>query len=286
MHYGTKSKLKEQEFIMGNNGSLRRLELPLRAVDMGLAVKDGVREVRFNLRRGARGLVHDAQAAANSLSPVSGPLALFGESVERAMCTTARLLRTVDRAAVDLLSSDGAYRALEVPLRSSATYFENGVDAGSLRLFTQDHYWRYRHWLAMKGRADVFVREQGIERAGRQFGGERPSVGESEADRFTRLAHAILALGQSDIVVAATASEHERVDATTELAWQAAVCTVLAGEIALGWPELAPKEQTNTALMLADEIVAATRQAWGLDLSTGASEAGLSRWLNFTLRHV
>lgn len=273
---------------METNNSLPRPDLPRRALDMGLAVKDGVREVRFNLRREARRLVQDAQAAVSNLSPASGPLALFGEPVERAMCTTARLLRTVDRAAVDLLSSDGAFRAFEVPLRSSATYFESGEEAGSLRLFTQDHYWRYRHWLAMKGRADVFVREQGIERAGQQFGAERSTAGDSEADadRFRRLAQAIQALAQSDILVTAPASEEKRIGTTAELAWQAAACTVLAGEIALGRPELAPKQQTNTALMLADEIVAASQQAWGLDFALGASAADLTGWLKFALRHV
>lgn len=277
---------------MDNDNSPPRPEPPLRALDMGLAVKDGVREMRFNLRREARRLVHDAQAATNDLSPASGPLALLSQPVERAMRTTVRLLRTVDRAAVDLLSSDGAYRALEVPLRSSASYFENGVDTGSLWLFTQDHYWRYRHWLVMKGRTDVFVREQGIERAGQQFGAESPapSAGEAavEADRFRRLAEAILALARADILVAAPAPDHahEGVDATAELAWQAAACTVLAGEIAIGRPDLSPKQQTSTALMLADEIMAATRQSWGPDAAIGASAAGLSRWLNFALRHV
>jgi hypothetical protein len=61
---------------------------------------------------------------------------------------------------------------------------------------------------------------------------------------------------------------------------------VLAGEIALGRPELAPKQQTSTALTLANEIVTASQQAWGLDLATGVSAADLSRWLDFALRHV
>lgn len=164
----------------------------------------------------------------------------------------------------------------------------HGVEAGSLRLFTQDHYWRYRHWLAMKGRTDVFVREQGIERAGQQFGSERSTAGDSEteADRFRQLAQAIRALAQSDILVVTPASEEKRVGTTSELAWQAAACAVLAGEIALGRPELAPKQQTTTALMLADEIVVASQQAWGLDFAIGASAAGLTGWLKFALRHV
>ncbi|MDP9898838.1 hypothetical protein [Variovorax ginsengisoli] len=269
--------------MMENNGCPPKFELPLRADDMGLAVKDGVREVRFNLRQGARRLLQGAQAAAEDRGSVSGPLALLGEPLERAMRTTARLLRTVDRAAVDLLSSDGAYRALEVPLCSSGSYFDNGVESSALRRFTQDHYWRYRHWLAMKGRTDVFVREQGIERAGHWLGSESAAV---ERDRFGLLAHAILALAKSDILVPAALPEREGLLATAELAWQAAVCTVLAGEIAVGLPELTPKEQTITALWMADEIVGATRDAWGSDLAVGASATGLARWMRFALRHV
>lgn len=274
---------------MDKQGCPPRLERLVPLGDPGLAVKDGVREVRFNLRRGARRLVEGAQAAthADEGASVPGPLALLGEPLDFAVRTTARLLRTVDRAAVDLLSSDGPYRAMEVPLRSSASYFEGRVEAGVLHLFTQDHYWRYRHWLAMKGRTDVFVREHGIERAGQQLAaGWMAGESAPDDDRFRRLAQVILALAVSDIVVPSAGPEHESRSATAELAWRAAACAVLAGEIALRLPELEPKEQTTTALRLAGEIMDATQQAWAHDLVVGAPASGVARWLNFALRHV
>ena len=274
---------------MDKQGCPTRLEAPVPGGDTGLAVKDGVREVRFNLRRGARRLVEGAQAAAyaDDRASVPGPLALLGEPLDFAVRTTARLLRTVDRAAVDLLSSDGPYRALEVPLRSSVSYFEHGTEAGALRLFTHDHYWRYRHWLAMKGRTDVFVREQGIERAGQQLAACcAAGQGAPNDDRFRQLAQVILALAASDILVPSAGPEHESPGATAELAWRAAACAVLAGEIAVGLPDLAPKAQTTTALRLASEIMDATQQAWSHDIFGDAQASGVARWLNFALRHV
>lgn len=276
---------------MENPGCPPRIELPRPGIDAGLAVKDGVREVRFNLRRGARRLVEGAHAVTHpdDRASVPGPLALLGEPLDFAVRTTARLLRTVDRAAVDLLSSDGPYRALEVPLRSSASYFHGRADADVLLRFTHDHYWRYRHWLAMKGRDDVFVREQGIERAGQQLvsgGMAGAPAASAEDDRFKRLAQIILALSAAEILVPSGGPEHANPAATAELARRAAACAVLAGDIALGLPDLPPKAQTTTALQLASEIMDATQQEWAHDLAVGAPAAGLARWLNFVLRHV
>lgn len=276
---------------MENPGCPPRIELPQAGIDAGLAVKDGVREVRFNLRRGARRLAEGAHAVTHpdDRASVPGPLALLGEPLDFAVRTTARLLRTVDRAAVDLLSSDGPYRALEVPLRSSASYFEGHAEAGVLLLFTHDHYWRYRHWLAMRGRDDVFVREQAIERAGLQLfsgGMAGAQAASAEDDRFKRLAQAILALSTADILVPAARPANETKEAAAELAWQAAACAVLAGEISLLLPDFSPKVQTTRALQLASEIMDSTHEAWAQDLAVGAPVAGLARWLSFALRHV
>ena len=267
--------------------------LPFRAPDVPLAVKDAVREVRFNLRRGARKFAASVEAVAQhpDFAAEGQPLALLADSLGFAMRTTAGVLRTVDRTAVQLLASDRPYRDTVVPLRSSAWYF--GPASGSVsedaRAFTQDHFWRYKHWLSLRGWSHLFVHEQGFDTAAQHLiAGRvaRPDDGQMGTDlHLQRVAEVILALHAASIFTPAHWSDEEQHAAPTDLAWHAALCTVLAGEIA---PTLDVdfKQQTAAALALADEITTArpycmAPESWSSD---GVPE--LVRWLGFSLRHL
>ena len=267
--------------------------LPFRAADVPLAVKDAVREVRFNLRRGARKFAASVEAVAQHPDfPAEGqPLAMLADSLGFAMRTTAGVLRTVDRTAVQLLASDRPYRDTVVPLRSSTWYF--GPGSGSVsddaRAFTQDHFWRYKHWLSLRGWSHLFVHEQGFDTAAQHL--IAGHVGRLDAAptgtdlHLQRVAEVILALHAASIFTLAHWSDEEQHAAPTDLAWHAALCTVLAGEIA---PTLDVdlKQQTATALTLADEITTARPYCMAPESSSADGASELVRWLRFSLKHL
>lgn len=268
--------------------------------DVRLAVKDGLREVRFNLRRGVRKLAQGVEAATHrgEEASSSGPLAMLGEPLGLAMRTTAAWLRTADHAAVDLLSSDGPYRAMEVPLRSSACYFAGPDLDTHLRAFTTDHYWRYRHGLMLAGRTEVFVHEQGIERAGHRCATalkEMRTALQAWPERERALcvdACVIQALVAADDVLSLPGLSPGDVDADLQdLARQLAVASVLAGE--MGAPTanppidaLAAKASPETVLRIAVEVAGAGGSEWGRALQSADPRAGLVRWMAFVLRHL
>ncbi len=253
---------------------------PPMAGDKGLAVKDGLREVRFNLRRGARMLVQAVEAATHH-EPGARGLGLLGEPLNLAVRTTATLLSNVDHAAVDLLASDGPYRAMAVSLRASASYFGVPVEQPiDLRSFTTDHHWRYRHWLALTGRRDVFVHEQAIERAGAQVMAEAGQPGNVQI---------IQALAAQPVLTLPTLAHDVSSAEQAELAALralGAVCTVLAGEIAPLLRGVDTRTQVATALRLADEVAQADRAGWERALHSAEPVPSMSRWLAFVLRHV
>ena len=267
--------------------------LPFRAADVPLAVKDVVREVRFNLRRGARKLAASVEAVAQHPDfPAEGqPLAILADSLGLAMRTTAGVLRTVDRTAVQLLASDRLYRDTVVPLCSSASYFGPGSGHVSedARAFTQDHFWRYKHWLSLKGWSHLFVHEQGFDAAAQRLIAGRvgqPDNASTGTDlHLQHLAEVILALHAASIFTIAHWSKEEQHAASTEPAWHAALCTVLAGEIA---PTLDVdlRQQTAVALTLADEITTSRPYCMAPEISSAASAPELVRWLAFSLRHL
>ena len=269
--------------------------LPFRATDVPLAVKDAVREVRFNLRRGARKFAASVEAVAQHPDfPAEGqPLAILADSLSFAMRTTAGVLRTVDRTAVQLLASDRPYRDTVVPLRSSAWYFGPGSSSvpEDARAFTQDHFWRYKHWLSLRGWSHLFVHEQGFDTAAQHLIAGRVSqldaapTGSDLHLHLQRVADVILALYAASIFTPAPWSEEEQHAAPADLAWHAALCTVLAGEIA---PTLDVdlKQQTVAALTLADEITTARPYCMAPESTSADGASELVRWLGFSLRHL
>lgn len=263
----------------------------LKPEDLPLAIKDGVREVRFNLRRNVKKLAASVESATHRVdgSAEGHSLSFLSDSLGLAVRTTATVLRKVDRAAVDLLATDGPYRIAAVPLRSSASYFQADLRTEELSSFTHDHFWRYKYWLKSKGMSDVFVHEMAIEQVGQQLIAEAASQQGNKlslrAHHFNRLAKVIFALRAASILTLARDADEDDDRDITSLAAQAALTTVLAGEI---YPTLEPKLalKTSTAIIIADEITVAEMQVWQRHLSSSDPAAGIAGWLEFTLRHL
>lgn len=266
-----------------------------RFADKGLAVRDGLREVRFNVKHGARKLLEAVEAATHTRETSTGALGPLGKPLNRAVRKAADLLSNVDDAAVSLLSPDADYRAMDIPLQPSAAYF--GASAVSdLRQFTTDHHWRYRHWLGLSRINDVFVHEQAIAIAGAQAAQARlarsfvPTDDGAAFGGFHRQATAVLvqALAGQGVLSKAALLPGEVAcdDELPELLGRGAVVTVLAGEIAVQIPTATGREGYARALRLADEIAVADRAGWQAALRTPAAAEALGRWFGFVLRHL
>jgi hypothetical protein len=255
--------------------------------NMGLAVKDGLREVRFNVKRGARKLVKGVQTAIHPEGgELSGPLGLLSPPVDLAIRTTVQLLRTADHAAVDLLSSDGRYRNMDVPLCPSSAYFsaEHAVDP--IRPFTRDHGWRYRHLLALRGEDTMFVHEQRIERVGQQLRSALSLTFEDTPDLPQLLnARIVMALETAEVLTPAIDAEPELPEEANAFSNHLALSVVLAGEIAPRLPGPV-NQQTAMALRLADEICAANREPLTRAMANPKPEVSLAAWMAFALRHI
>ena len=281
----------ERDFMMPDDSPPPKSVLPRRAGDVPLAVKDAVREIRFNLRWGAKKLVASVEAATHHAdsSTEGQPKSFLADSLGLAMRTTAGVLRTVDRTAVHLLGAVGPYRESTTPLRSSASYFAGGPGTQDVRPFTHDHFWRYKHWLLLKGWSDVFVHEQGFESAGQELAARRsrPGVAGNTAqdEHLQRAVQVVLCLRAAAIFTFTPCPEEDAHGAQGNLAWQAALCTVLAGEIAQTL-DVDPKQQTIAALVLADEIITAERPTWERAVHSTDPAPALERWLGFALRHL
>lgn len=255
--------------------------------NMGLAVKDGLREVRFNVKRGARKLVEVVQTAIHpDGSESTGPLGLLSPPVDMAIRTTVQLLRTADHAAVSLLSSDGRYRNMDVPLCPSSAYFSAEHVADPIRPFTRDHGWRYRHLLALRGEDNMFVHEQRIERVGQQLRSALKVACEDTEDLPQLLnARIVIALETAEVLTPAIDVGPDLPDEAQALSNHLAISVVLAGPIAPLLPGPL-NQQTTAALRLADEICTANREPLTRAMANPKPEAALAAWMAFALRHV
>lgn len=280
---------------MPRKPSVPKVGAPARAGVTGLAVKDGLREVRFNVRHEARKLVQAVTAATHRAQEANhGPMALLGEPLNLAVRTAAHLLNHVDLAAVDLLAPDAAYRAMEVTLCASGAYFDGANRPEDLRAFTTDHHWRHRHWLALTKRDDVFVHEQEIAAAGAQVAaalfaapGVPATDGLADADHRSRASALVVqALIRQRIFSRPVLSGSEDEDELA--AWGAigGVTIALAGEIAASVPDLPVRDHYACALRLADEIATADRKGWESALRSRAPTEALVRWFAFVSRHA
>lgn len=265
----------------------------------GLAVKDGVRGARFTVKQGARRLAHEVKSAAKSAAKRSPQIesirsiSTLVEPLEFAARTTVELLKSADHALFDALSADGPFRAMSVPLRPSNEYFRG--DSVDLRGFTQDHFWRYRHWAVLAHREKVFVHELEIERAGEQVGervrsgleGSGARAGASRPLSATDIdAELILALGATDIFSPPLGADQECAPPAHQLAWPATVTVVLAGAIAGACRTAGRPIATLDALVLGKELASGGREAWERALRAADPAASLSTWLASVLRHV
>ena len=260
-----------------------------------LAVKDGLREVRFNVRHEARKLVRAVAAATHRAEDTNkGPMALLGEPLNLAVRTAASLLNHVDLAAVDFLAPDAPYRTMDVALCASGTYFDQPARPDGLRAFTTDHHWRFRHWLALTKRDDVFVHQQEIALVGSQVAqavlaasGAAPHAGLADADRRSSASALVLqALMGQHILSRPALSGNDDEHRLLALCRLGGVVVVLAGEIAASMTELSLRDRYARSLTVADEIASADQSGWESALHSTAPTKALMLWFDFVLRHV
>jgi hypothetical protein len=251
---------------------------------VALAVKDGLRDLRVNLRQGAQSLASRIEATSHRLDGVEGPLGRLprlGEPLAVAVRTAVQIIETADHAAVDMLSSDGDYRRLDFRLRPAAHHFRTPAEPGELqRAFTKTLYWTLRHLLQRRGAADVVVHEQAVAQAWQEVAGQPP--GASDADWA---AAALLALCRAE----QPALLHRAADdapAAAERRLSCGAAAVLAGELARLCPDAVAETETRRALAMADEIVLGTLAEWRLCLAAPQPRQALAQQVAFTLRHV
>lgn len=255
--------------------------------DKALALKDGLREVRFNVKQGVRKLTEavDAMASARDL-PAPGPLAMLGEPLGLALRTTASLLSNVDHAAVSLLADDAPLRAMQAPPLPTARYFGGSADpALSLHAFTVDHGWRQRHWLKRAGHDRVFVHEAAIEAAGLQARDDLAAGGDG-ATAPQVLATAAAAMVAHGALSGPIIPAGECGDDLQRLTARGAIVAMLVGETYPLTPAQDPARRYRDALDMADDIMRAQEEAWLQALQSDDAVGALTRWFGFVARHL
>ena len=284
--YATLSICVEPEFMMPRKLWPFKAPSSLSEGNLGHAVKDGMREVHFNVKRGARKLVKRVQTTIHpDGDEFTGPLGLLSPPLDFAIRTTVQLLRTADHAAVDLLSSDGRYRNMDMPLCPSSAYFSAEGAVDPIRSFTRDHSWRYRHLLMLRGEDTMFVHEQRIERVGQQLRSTLNLTNDMEDLQQLLNARIVIALKTEEVLTPAFDVRPEPPDKAHALSDHLALSVVLAGQIAPLLPGPI-HQQTTSALRLADEICAANREHLTRAMAGPKPEAALAVWMAFALRHV
>lgn len=250
------------------------------------AVKDGLRELHFNVKRGARKLVNEVQTAMHpDGDELTGPLGVLSPPVDLIIRTTAQLLRAADHTVVDLLSSDGSYRSMQVPLCPSSAYFNATGAVDPIGPFTRDHSWRYRHLLILRGEDTLFVHEQRIERVGQQLRSMFKLINDMEDPPQLLNARIAIALKTAEVLTPAIDVDPEPPVKAQALSDHLALSVVLAGQIAPLLPGPV-NQQTSAALRLADEICAANREFLTRTLVKPRPELALAVWMTFALRHL
>lgn len=279
---------------MPSKPSGRKVPTTIQDHDIRLAIKDGLREVRFNLQHGAHRLAQAVEDATHLGEASShGPLSIINAPLRMAVRTTATLLSNVDHVTVDLLSSDGPYRAMSVPIRSSASYLsDTEATAEQLRLSTKDHFWRLRHWLALNQRDNVFVREKAVEQACVLAARKAPvqvsrdSHEPSVEPRYLAGAVFMLALIDQEILSRPALADRDDIDDLADLTSLGAVCIVLAGEVGEALIAKDVRARYACAIEYANEIALAGRQVWEDALKSPDPAGALGRWLGFVARYI
>lgn len=252
--------------------------------NMALAMKDGLRELRVNLRQGAQTLARKIEATSHKLDELEGPLGRLpklGEPLAAAARTAVQIIETADHAAVDLLTSDGDFRRMNFRLRPAAHYFLAGGNTdGQERAFTKAHYWALRHLLQLKGAADVVVHEQAVDQVFRQVQGQPAVIAGVDA-----AAAVLLALCRSEDPALLHRSGEEGAAAAERRVFYS-TAAVLAGQIAVARPDPDAQAETRQALTVADEIVSGTLGDWQRALRAPEPRQALAEQISFTLRYT
>lgn len=265
---------------------------PRVARDVPLVIKDGLREIRFSTKQSAKRWM-------DGIEDVLSDIPRLGPPLGAATKTVSQLLQLADRTAVDLLSTESAFRRANFRLPPPDFYVTDGDDPTNSKLFIKNHYWALKHLLKLKDKVDFLVHEESIFQALRIFreaqdtntrlpGFALPSqarVSESSllSARVISALYSSKPLSHHD-----GASQHPDVlaESTATLTLHACVSVVLASEITSFSPNVSAQIETLEALKRADEVCGARLEAWEVAILHRHPLQELARELDFSLRHL
>ena len=258
--------------------------------DLSLKIKDGLRELRFSAREGARHLAKQllttgAQVPA-SAPPLTGVVKMALQAAE-----------DLDRIAVHLVSSANDYRALKFRLLVVKPPGPQHALIWNEKGFARNFYWVFKHLLKLQDRKDVMVREEALHQAGSQVMGllERPTA-ELEADASLKDREHTRALQLSDLALALLDCNPLHTPASTAVDKDAApleallpslcVAAAMAGDIASLYPRNSMQEETEQALQTALIAAQSIEEKIFMSLRAQRRRESLSREVEMLLRHL
>ena len=259
--------------------------------DVPLLLKDGVRELRFVARLGARRLaaqvVDNGAQAPRWVPPLDQVVKLVSEVADG-----------LDSMAVQLVSKDNDYRHMNFRPLSSRGEGPNGIFSASAHDFQRNFYWIFKHLLKQRGCDTVMVKEEALYRAWGALQNrstfddakERSGLSRATGDAAFELAQLTLVLcnsaplrfhGLSEPILAAN-----KVQGVSDLGLEVVVAAVLSGEIAASSPSTVLRDDLGRALQTAERVAASRLEDFGRAFNAEAPLPALSNEFKFVLRHV
>jgi hypothetical protein len=244
--------------------------------EVALRLKDGLREIRFAARAGARQLAGQMHQAARHAPAWAPPL----DEVAR---LAARAVDGLDKLASGLVAPGQDYRMGHFRL-SRLTQAVLAPDAQ--RALERQCYWSLRHLLQAAGREDVTAHEEAVHQACQRYQSspQAPDDESGEARRAQRMAVLVRALCDIGPLHLHGSTPHQAQEAAA-LTQVLATAAVLAPELAALYPRALPQEETGHALQLALCMARSWQPALAHALQSLHPQQALARELVFMLRH-
>jgi hypothetical protein len=260
--------------------------------DVPLVIKDGLRELRFSAKKGAKRWMEEMEDVLSHIPKV-------GPTLGAATKTASQLLQFADRTAVDSLSTENPHRRADFRLPPPDFYLNTSDESATSKLFIKNHYWALKHLLKLKNKTDFFVLEESIFQAFRHFHdlqvadanlADSPSTFSAKASESSLLsARIIFALYSSKPLShhdGASQDPETLAESTATLTLHTCICVVLADEITSFFPNASAQTETLEALKLADEVCGARLDRWETAILHKNPIQQLAQELDFSIRHL
>lgn len=260
--------------------------------DVPLVIKDGLRELRFSAKNGAKRWMEEMEGVLSNIPKV-------GPTLGSATKTASQLLQFADRAAVDSLSAETPYRRADFRLHPTDFYLNTPDESATSKLFIKNHYWALKHLLKLKNKTDFFVFEESIFQAYRHFRDlhvadlsllEALPPFSAKASQSSLLSACIIdalyrskPLSHHDV---ASQDPKALAESTVTLTLHTCISAVLAGQISSFFPNASAQIETLEALKLADEVCGARLDRWENAILHINPIQQLALELDFAIRHL